>query len=84
LQVFTLPPTSIRWDTQGTYVYQLVNAEADAQRPFRARQQRIRLIDETSTQALFTAELDDGALYATTGSFKLGEGVLAQLYSGAK
>lgn len=84
LQVFTLPPTSIRWDTQGAYVYQLVEAEAGAQRPFRAQQKRISLVDETSTQALFTAELDDRALYATTGSFKLGEGVLAQLYSRSK
>ena len=84
MRVFILRPTSIRWDTEGTYIDQLVNAEAGEQRPFRAHHQRIRLVDETSTQALFTAELDDGALYATTGSFKLGEGVLAQLYSGAK
>ena len=77
--VYELPPTSVRWDTDGTYIYQLVSAEAGAQRPYRAKVQRIDLVDETAETALFTATLDETGLFATTGSFKLKEGVLAQL-----
>ena len=77
--VYELPPSSVRWDTDGTYIYQLIDAEPGAQRPYRAKIQRIDLIDETASAALFTAALDERGLYATTGSFKLKEGVLAQL-----
>ncbi|MGB1175548.1 MAG: efflux RND transporter periplasmic adaptor subunit, partial [Luminiphilus sp.] len=77
--VYELPPSSVRWDTDGTYIYQLVDAEPGAQRPYRAKIQRIDLVDETAEAALFTAALDETGLFATTGSFKLKEGVLAQL-----
>ena len=77
--VYELPPSSIRWDTDGTYIYQLIDAEPGAQRPYRAKVQRVALVDETAETALFTAALDETGLYATTGSFKLKEGVLAQL-----
>ena len=77
--VYELPPSSVRWDTDGTYIYQLIDAEPGAQRPYRAKIQRIDLIDETASAALFKAALDETGLYATTGSFKLKEGVLAQL-----
>jgi membrane fusion protein (multidrug efflux system) len=83
LLVYELPPSSVRWDTDGTYIYQLVDAEPGAQRPYRAKVQRIDLVDETADTALFTAALDETGLYATTGSFKLKEGVLAQLGDGA-
>jgi hypothetical protein len=45
---------------------------------------RVTLIDETANSAIFTAVLDETALFATTGSFKLSEGELARIYSGAK
>ena len=79
MAVYELPPSSVRWDTDGTYIYQLVDAEPGAQRPYRAKVQRIDLVDETAETALFTAALDETGLFATTGSFKLKEGVLAQL-----
>ena len=79
MAVYELPPSSVRWDTDGTYIYQLIDAEPGAQRPYRAKVQRIDLVDETAETALFTAALDEKGLFATTGSFKLKEGVLAQL-----
>ena len=77
--VYKLPPSSVRWDTKGTYIFQLIDAEPGAQRPYRAKVQRIDLVDETASAALFTTALDEAGLYATTGSFKLKEGVLVQL-----
>ena len=59
LVVYELPPSSVRWDTDGTYIYQLVDAEPGAQRPYRAKVQRIDLVDETADTALFTAALDE-------------------------
>jgi hypothetical protein len=82
--VYELPPASIRWDTEGTYIFELADAEAGAQQPLRAVPTRITLIDETANSAIFTADLDETTLFATTGSFKLSEGVLARIYSGAK
>ena len=82
--VYELPPASIRWDTEGTYIFELADAEAGAQQPLRAVPMRVTLIDETANSAIFTADLDETALFATTGSFKLSEGVLARIYSGAK
>ena len=79
MAVYELPPSSIRWDTDGTYIYQLIDSEPGAQRPYRAKVQRINLVDETAETALFTAVLDETGLFATTGSFKLKEGILAQL-----
>ena len=81
--VYKLPPASIRWDTEGTYIFELANAEADAQQPFRAVSTRVTLVDESADVALFTADLDETALFATTGAFKLSDGVLARLYTGA-
>jgi membrane fusion protein (multidrug efflux system) len=77
--VYRLPPSSVRWDIDGTFIYQLVDSEPGAQRPYRAKIQRIDLVDETAEAALFKAALDETGLFATTGSFKLKEGVLAQL-----
>ena len=82
--VYELPPASIRWDTEGTYIFELAEAEAGAQQPFRAVPTRVTLVDERAEVALFTADLDETALFATTGSFKLSDGVLARLYTGAK
>ncbi len=82
--VYELPPASIRWDTEGTYIFELTDAEAGAQQPFRAVPTRVTLVDESATVALFTADLDETALFATTGAFKLSDGVLARLYNGAK
>ena len=82
--VYELPPASIRWDTEGTYIFELADAEAGAQQPLRAVPMRVTLIDETANSAIFTADLDETALFATTGSFKLSDGVLARIYSGAK
>lgn len=82
--VYQLPPASIRWDTEGTYIFELADAEAGAQQPFRAVPTRVTLVDESADVALFTADLDETALFATTGSFKLSDGVLARLYTGAK
>lgn len=82
--VYELPPASIRWDTKGTYIFELVDAEVGAQQPFRAVPMRVTLVDERAEIALFTADLDETGLYATTGSFKLSDGVLARLYNGAK
>ena len=79
LVVYKLPSSSVRWDTYGTYIFQLIEAEPGAQRPYRAEIQRIDLVDETASAALFTATLDETGLYATTGSFKLKKGILAQL-----
>jgi membrane fusion protein (multidrug efflux system) len=79
VMVYELPPASVRWDTDGTYIYQLVESEPGAQRPYRATIQRIDLVDKTADSALFTAILDEEGLFATTGSFKLKAGVLAQL-----
>ena len=81
--VYELPPASIRWDTEGTYI-ELADAEAGAQQPFRAVPTRVTLVDESADFALFTADLDETALFATTGAFKLSDGVLARLYTGAK
>ena len=82
--VYELPPASIRWDTEGTYIFELADAEAGAQQPFRAVPTRVTLVDESADFALFTADLDETALFATTGAFKLSDGVLARLYTGAK
>ena len=82
--VYELPPASIRWDTEGTYIFKLADAEAGAQQPFRAVPTRVTLVDESAGFALFTADLDETALFATTGAFKLSDGVLARLYTGAK
>ena len=82
--VYELPPASIRWDTEGTYIFELAEADAGEQQPFRAVPTRVTLIDESAEFALFTAEIDETALFATTGSFKLSDGVLARLYNGAK
>ena len=82
--VYELPPASIRWDTEGTYIFELADSEAGAQQPFRAVPTRVTLVDETADFALFTADLDETALFATTGAFKLSDGVLARLYTGAK
>ena len=82
--VYELPPASIRWDTEGTYIFELAEAEAGAQQPFRAVPTRVTLVDESADVALFTADLDETALFATTGAFKLSDGVLARLYTGAK
>lgn len=82
--VYELPPASIRWDTEGTYIFELADAESGAQQPFRAVPTRVTLVDESADFALFTADLDETALFATTGAFKLSEGVLARLYTGAK
>ena len=82
--VYQLPPTSIRWDTEGAYIFELADAEAGAQQPFRAVLTRVTLVDERADVALFTADLDETAIFATTGSFKLSDGVLARLYTGAK
>ena len=79
MMVYELPPSSVRWDTDGTFIFQLVDSEPGAQRPYRATVQRIDLVDETADTAIFTATLDSTGLFATTGSFKLKEGVLAQL-----
>ena len=82
--VYELPPASIRWDTEGTYIFELTDSEAGAQQPLRAVSTRVTLIDETANSAIFTSDLDETALFATTGSFKLSDGVLARLYTGAK
>mgnify|MGYP002620884772 CR=1 FL=1 len=82
--VYALPPASIRWDTEGTYIFELADAEANAQEAFRAVPTRVTLVDESAEVALFTADLDVTALFATTGAFKLSDGVLARLYTGAR
>ena len=82
--VYELPPASIRWDTEGTYIFELAKAEAGAQQPFRAVPTRVTLVDESAGMALFTADLNETALFATTGSFKLSDGVLARIYTGVK
>ena len=82
--VYELPPASIRWDTEGAYIFELADAEPGAQQPFRAVPTRVTLIDESAEVALFTADLNETALFATTGSFKLSDGALARLYAGTK
>ena len=79
---FELPPSGVRWDTKGPYIFQLNESEAGAQRPYRAQSQRITLIDKTASRALFVANINEQSLFATTGAFKLNDGVLAQLVNG--
>ena len=78
-RVLSLPNRSIRWDTEGTYVYLLEDAEPGAQKPFRAKPARVTLIGESSSDSYFTADFAEGTLVATAGSFKLSDGILAKL-----
>ena len=77
--MLSLPNRSIRWDTDGTYVFLLEDAESGAEKPYRAKPARITLIGESSSNSYFTANFSEGTLVATAGSFKLSDGMLAKL-----
>ena len=78
-RVLSLPNRSIRWDTDGTYVFLLEDAESGAEKPYRAKPARVTLIGESSSDSYFTANFTEGTLVATVGSFKLSDGMLAKL-----
>ena len=78
-RVLSLPNRSIRWDTDGTYVFLLEDAESGAEKPCRAKPARVTLIGESSSDSYFTANFTEGTLVATVGSFKLSDGMLAKL-----
>ena len=72
-RIVRLPSTAVRTDTFGSYVFTLIK---DGSKQWRAARRPVVVIAKDGDDSIITQGLEPGEEIATTGSFKLREGLL--------
>ena len=72
----SIPLTSLRWDSQGPFLYAVVSSEAGSFLPHKAQKRRITVHAQEGDRYIVSGEIKDGETIASEGSFKLSNNML--------
>jgi membrane fusion protein (multidrug efflux system) len=76
-RAFVIPVNAVRYDSLGTYVYELVVNDTKSERPsYRALRRSVQIGSEKAGYVIVNSGLEGGELIAANGAFKLRPGKL--------